>query len=60
MTKVNCIKAVKTKKGLGFKKGESYEFTIFTNSSGQTMLRVYVDNLNSVVIKGNTAKRYFA
>ena len=55
MNKVTCIKSIKTKKGLKFEKGNSYDFAIYQN-----YIRVYLNQFESVVIKNESVfNRYF-
>lgn len=55
MKKVNCIKSIKTKKGLKFIKGNFYDFAIYQN-----YIRVYFNKFESVIIKNESVfNRYF-
>jgi hypothetical protein len=52
---LKCIREVKTKSGLTFKKNKSYSYTISKN-----LIRVYITNDKSVVIRNEkTLNKYF-
>ncbi len=55
MDSVRCIKEVTTKKGLTFKKDESYPYVIASGS-----IRIYFNKNTSLVIKNEkTLNKYF-
>ena len=55
MTRVNCIKNVKAKKGFEFKSGQSYEFAIHNDG-----IVIYFSKFEFVKIKNQgTFAKYF-